>query len=58
MIGGIITQYYHPRIGFLVYSVMGLAVSFNGLFLTMASEEEDNEHEHTETESSASLMDT
>lgn len=41
LIGGIITQYYHPKYGFLIYSFMGLAVSLNGFFLTRASEEEE-----------------
>lgn len=39
-IGGIMTQYFHPKYSFLLYSFFGLIVSFNGLYLTKASEED------------------
>jgi len=39
MIGGIITQNWHPRYAFLAYSFFGLVVAFNGSYLTRESEE-------------------
>lgn len=40
LIGGIMTQYFHPKYSFLLYSFFGLIVSFNALYLTKASEED------------------
>lgn len=42
-VAGIITQYYHPKYGFFLYSFFGLIVAFNGFFLTKQSEEEEEE---------------
>lgn len=39
MIGGIITQYWHPRYAFLTYSFFGLIVALNGSYLTRECEE-------------------
>ena len=39
MIGGVITQYWHPRYAFLSYSFFGLIVAFNGSYLTKDCEE-------------------
>jgi hypothetical protein len=36
--GGVMTQYFHPRYSFLAYSFFGLFVAFNGLYLTKESE--------------------
>jgi MFS family permease len=33
ILGGYITQYAHPKIGFLIYSFMGLAIAFTSMFL-------------------------
>lgn len=38
LIGGVMTQFTHPKYSYLLYSFMGLAVSINGLYLTKASE--------------------
>jgi len=35
---GILTQYYHPKYSFLLYSFMGLIIAFNGMHLTAESE--------------------
>jgi MFS-type transporter involved in bile tolerance (Atg22 family) len=40
LMGGIMTQYFHPRYSFLAYSFFGLFVAFNGLYLTKESEED------------------
>lgn len=34
------TENYHPRYSFLLYSFFGLFVAFNGLYLTKESEED------------------
>ena len=34
LISGIMTQYFHPKYSFLLYSFMGLIVSVNAMFLT------------------------
>jgi MFS family permease len=39
-LAGILTQYYHPRISFLLYSFMGLVVAIIGSYLTLESEQE------------------
>ena len=46
--GGIMTQYFHPKYSFLLYSFFGLIVSFNGLYLTKASEEDGVEEREGE----------
>ena len=35
---GILTQYYHPKYSFMLYSFMGLVVAVNGMYLTEESE--------------------
>lgn len=40
-ISGIMTQYFHPKYSFLMYSVMGLIVAANGFFLTPESETQE-----------------
>lgn len=55
LIAGIVTQYYHPKYGFLMYSVMGLAVSFSGMWLTRASEEIDVEENESQDDSLSSF---
>jgi len=42
-LGGIITQYWHPKYAFLIYSFMGLLVSITAMFLTKESEKEESE---------------
>jgi hypothetical protein len=39
-LGGVMTQFFHPKYSYLLYSFMGLMVSINGLYLTKASEED------------------
>ena len=39
IIGGVLTQNCHPRYSFMAYSFMGLAIAFNGMYLTRESEE-------------------
>ena len=39
LIGGVITQYWHPRYAFLTYSFFGLIIAFNGTYLTKECEE-------------------
>ena len=39
LLGGIITQYWHPRYAFLSYSFFGLIVALNGSYLTKECEE-------------------
>ena len=41
----IMTKYFHPRYSFFLYSFMGLIVSFNGMYLTKASEEDSVEEQ-------------
>lgn len=43
VLGGVVTQYFHPKYGFFGYSFFGLVVSFNGLYLTKESEEDNSE---------------
>jgi uncharacterized membrane protein YfcA len=40
VIGGLLIQYTHPKYSFLLYSLMGIVISVNGLYLTKASEED------------------
>ena len=40
LIGGVMTQFCHPRWSFLLYSVFGLIVAVNGSYLTLESEED------------------
>jgi MFS-type transporter involved in bile tolerance (Atg22 family) len=40
IIGGVMTENFHPRYSFLLYSFFGLFVAFNGLYLTKESEED------------------
>ena len=40
LIGGVMTQYTHPRWSYLLYSVFGLIVAINGSYLTLESEED------------------
>lgn len=40
-VGGVMTQYFHPKYSFLLYSFMGLIVAFNGLYLTKESEQDE-----------------
>lgn len=42
-LGGVMTQYFHPRYSFLLYSFFGLFVAINGLYLTKESEEDSVE---------------
>ena len=56
LIGGVITQYYHPKYGFLIYSFMGIAVSINGFFLTKASEEDAEDVEQLNLNESATSI--
>lgn len=35
---GVLTQYFHPKYSFLGYSIFGLVVAFNGMYLTKESE--------------------
>lgn len=39
-LGGILTQYYHPRYSFLLYSFMGLVIAIIGSYLTLETEQE------------------
>jgi len=39
LIGGILTQNFHPKWSFLLYSFFGLFVAINGSYLTKESEE-------------------
>jgi len=48
LIGGIMTQYFHPKYSFLLYSFFGLIVSFNATYLTKASEEDGVEEREGE----------
>ena len=41
----IMTKYFHPKFSFLLYSFMGLVISFNGMYLTKASEEDSVEEQ-------------
>jgi len=41
IIGGVLTQNCHPRYSFMAYSFMGLAIAFNGMYLTRESEEDE-----------------
>lgn len=45
ILAGIVTEYSHPKWGFLVYSLMGLVVSFFAFRLTLESEKETMEEE-------------
>lgn len=45
LIGGVLTQFCHPRVSFLLYSTYGLVVAFNGSLLTKESEEDNPEPE-------------
>jgi len=49
---GILTQYYHPKYSFLLYSFMGLVVAFNGLYLDEESEQDHNENSINQSASS------
>ena len=49
---GILTQYYHPKYSFLLYSFMGLFVSINGLYLTAEAELNHEEEAHNVSMSS------
>lgn len=40
LVGGVMTQYTHPRWSYLLYSVFGLIVAINGSYLTLESEED------------------
>ena len=42
-ISGFMTQYFHPKYSFLLYSMMGLVIAANGLFLTQESEADSQE---------------
>ena len=46
---GILTQYYHPKYSFLLYSFMGLFVSISGLYLTPESELDHEEEAHNQS---------
>jgi MFS family permease len=46
--GGLLIQYMHPKNSFLLYSVMGVIVSINGLYLT--KEAETDAHSESEEE--------
>ena len=39
-LGGVLTQYYHPRYSFLIYSFMGLVVAVIGSYLTLEAEQD------------------
>lgn len=39
VLGGVITQYWHPRYAFLCYSFFGLIVALNGTYLTKECED-------------------
>lgn len=41
VIGGIMTQYFHPKYAFFLYSFVGLLVAGNGMYLTKESEEDE-----------------
>lgn len=41
LMSGILTQYYHPKYSFLIYSFMGLLISIIGLQLNEESEESE-----------------
>lgn len=41
LIGGLMTQYFHPKYSFLLYSFFGLVVSFNATYLTKESEQDE-----------------
>ena len=57
MIGGVITQYWHPRYAFLTYSFFGLIVAFNGCFLTKECEQgiEENQGQQSQSDQNQSL---
>ena len=40
VLGGLMIQYFHPKYSFLLYSIMGLVIAINGVFLTKESEED------------------
>jgi len=50
VLGGVMTQYCHPRYSFLAYSFMGLIVAINGTYLTRAAEEDGPEPRNAEGE--------
>jgi uncharacterized membrane protein YeaQ/YmgE (transglycosylase-associated protein family) len=43
LVGGVMTQYFHPKYSFMSYSFMGLVVAVNGLYLTKECELDDTE---------------
>jgi uncharacterized membrane protein YfcA len=43
VVGGLLIQHMHPKYSFLLYSLMGIVISFNGLFLTKVSESDSEE---------------
>jgi MFS family permease len=45
VLGGVMTQYFHPRYSFLCYSFFGLIVALNGSYLTQESEEDSVNNE-------------
>jgi len=47
VVGGVLTQYFHPKYSFAVYSVMGLVIALNGLYLTKESEQDATEGEQS-----------
>ena len=47
LIGGVMTQYFHPKYSFAAYSVMGLVIALNGLYLTKESEQDQIEGERS-----------
>lgn len=45
LMSGILTQYYHPKYSFLIYSFMGLIISYIGAQLSEDSEEDEAQNE-------------
>lgn len=54
VLGGLMIQYMHPKYSFLFYSLMGLVVAVNGMFLTRESEQDFSEGEEELDETVAS----
>ena len=48
LLGAIITEYYHPKWSFLIYSIFGLIVTILGTALNKNVERDDEEEENKE----------
>ena len=48
VLGGLMIQYTHPKYSFLLYSVMGLVITTNGMYLTKSTEEDTPDEDELE----------